>query len=469
MDTTKCHVAIIPSPGVGQIIPLLEFAKRLVSLHGFHVSFFILTTDASTAQSQLIRSTSVPDGLHIIQLRQDSSSMTRISKVIRESIPLLRSAITDLANPTVLIVDIFGTDVFEIADDLRMLKYLFFTSSASLLALMMHLPTLDQEINGEYIDLPEPLQIPGCNPIRIDDLVDSLRDRRNERYRSFLHHAHRFRMAHGILINTCEDLEPKTISTLRENDTLMQNPTPRVYPVGPLIRSDRPFFHGPACLTWLDMHPPESVLFVAFGSGGTLSAKQITELAWGLELSQQRFIWVVRPPSGRDGPRNVRVSMDGSDDPLDYLPDGFLTRTRGVGLVVHTFGPQIEILGHISTAGFLTHCGWNSTMESIMHGVPMIVWPLYAEQRMNAAMLADDLKVAVRSEPLNGVVGREELERVVRLVIDGEEGKTMRARVKKLKDAALRALDEGGSSCNSLSHVVSEWKVNLQNMDENVQ
>ncbi|XP_058069116.1 anthocyanidin 3-O-glucosyltransferase 5-like [Magnolia sinica] len=480
MATQNPHVAILPSPGMGHIIPLLEFGKRLATLNGFHVSLFIPTTDASAAQSHFFRSINLPQGLHIIHLPPanvsgliptDATIETRLSIIIRESVPTLRSALADLALPTILVVDIFGTDAFSIAEELNIPKYVFFTSTAMLLAFLMYLPKLDVEVTGEYVHLQEPVRIPGCKPIKIENLVDALQDRKNDRYGWMLHHARQYRMAQGILVNTCEGLEPRTIKALREDPILRKIPTPSVHPVGPIIQSEAPLLSGKDCLMWLDRQPDESVIYVSFGSGGTLSAEQMTELAWGLELSRQPFLWVVRPPSGNEKSATYFTSGGRCNHPSEYLPDGFLTRNRGIGLVVPSWGPQREILSHKATGGFLTHCGWNSTLESIVYGVPMIAWPLYAEQKLNASTLTEELKVAVRPIvlPEKEGVGREEIKRVVRLVMDVEDGKALRGRVKEVRDSVLKGLDEGGSSYNSLSHVVDEWKISLQTSRGNVE
>ncbi|XVF03446.1 hypothetical protein REPUB_Repub04eG0262300 [Reevesia pubescens] len=188
--------------------------------------------------------------------------------------------------------------------------------------------------------------------------------------------------------------------------------------------------------------------------------EQQTELAWGLELSQQRFIWVVRKPTDATGSGTFFNAGNEVNDPKAYLPEGFLNKTQGVGLVVPSWAPQIAILSHPSTGGFLSHCGWNSSLESIAHGVPMIACPLYAEQKMNAALLVEDIGVAVKPKVEAGqtIFGREEIGRVVRKVMEGEEGKIIRSRVKELKETACKAQDSNGSSYHSLSFVAKEWK-----------
>jgi coniferyl-alcohol glucosyltransferase len=207
------------------------------------------------------------------------------------------------------------------------------------------------------------------------------------------------------------------------------------------------------------------VIYVSFGSGGTLSCEQTTEIAWGLELSQQRFIWVVRPPSIRAADASFLTAGNASgDDPLNYLPDGFLTRTRNVGLVLPLWAPQADVLRHPSVGGFVSHCGWNSTLESITNGVPMIAWPLYAEQKMNATLLTEELGVAVRSKvlPSKKVVGRQEIEKMVRTIMEDKEGNAIRARVKELKQSAEKALSMGGSSFHALSELANQCEVRMQ-------
>ncbi|RZC58994.1 hypothetical protein C5167_006300 [Papaver somniferum] len=232
--------------------------------------------------------------------------------------------------------------------------------------------------------------------------------------------------------------------------------------IGPLIRtgvrgdgSDRS-----GCLKWLDNQPPASVLFVSFGSGGTLSSDQLIELALGLEMSEQKFLLFLRRPiPSEKAASSSYLSVQSIEDPSEVLPKGFLDRTRKSGLVVSSWAPQIEILNHGSTGGFLTHCGWNSTLESIVHGVPLIAWPLFAEQKMNAVMLTDAIKVALRPKPMeSGLIGRDEICRVVRGLMEGEEGKILKSKMRELKCVATSTLAQGGSSFKTFADVVKAWK-----------
>lgn len=210
-------------------------------------------------------------------------------------------------------------------------------------------------------------------------------------------------------------------------------------------------------IQWLDKQKHESILFVSFGSGGTLSSQQMTELAWGLESSHQKFIWVVRPPSNGDAD-NAYLKSSGNNpcDTLEYLPEGFQTRIKDMGLVVPMWVKQVKILSHLSVGGFMSHCGWNSTIESLTNGVPMIAWPLHAEQKMNASMLTEDLGVAIRPAvlPTKKLVNREEIQGMVRILMETKEGKSIREKAKALKMSAENALSEGGSSYNSMCEFV---------------
>ncbi|GAB4857515.1 hypothetical protein Ancab_015423 [Ancistrocladus abbreviatus] len=188
-------------------------------------------------------------------------------------------------------------------------------------------------------------------------MFDPVQDRKNDAYKLVLELVKHFLKASGFIINSYEDLEPGAFMALMQNEEGI----PPVYPVGPLVGTGSEFGTAGSdqCLPWLDEQPSGSVLFVSFGSAGTLSHEQTTELALGLEMSGQRFLWVFKVPN--DKAVNATYFYRSVDnDPSQYLPDGFLERTKTLGLVVPSWVPQVQILGHGSTGGFLSHCGWNS-------------------------------------------------------------------------------------------------------------
>ncbi|XP_051149872.1 hydroquinone glucosyltransferase-like [Andrographis paniculata] len=467
----KPHLVFLPTSGMGHIIPLFQLAKKLVLRHGCHVTFLVITTEASAAQENFFRTpaANVP-GLAVVNLPPadvseiltgDMRLVTQISVIARESLKPLKSILTELGEIAGVIIDIFATDAIDVCREMSIPVYSFFTASAVLLAFTLCIPTLDGEVAGEYVDLPAPIEIPGCRPMRTVDLLDQVRDRKNAEYEWYLHHSRRLSEASGIFLNVWEDLDSDRIKALNENPFFRNLPVPPVYPVGPVIKDGEDLSGKDAgIIAWLDSQPPESVLFVCLGSGGALSSKQLIELAWGLELSRQRFVLVARRPTdGVASAAYFTVGGEDGGDPSSYLPAGFVDRTEGRGLVVPSWSPQMAILRHGSTGAFLSHCGWNSTLESLVHGVPMVAWPLYAEQRMNATMLVEEAGVAARvsaaSAAVGGeVVGREEIARVVKAVIEGEEGKAMRRRAQELKETARAAAEDGGASDRWLAGVL---------------
>jgi UDP:flavonoid glycosyltransferase YjiC (YdhE family) len=145
----------------------------------------------------------------------------------------------------------------------------------------------------------------------------------------------------------------------------------------------------------------------------------------------------------------VRSEQSNSPEPdLEaLLPDGFLERTKDRGMVLENWAPQTEVLRHEAVGAFVTHCGWNSALEAIMSGVPMICWPLYAEQRLNKVHMVEEMKVGVAVEGYDEeLVTADEVEAKVRLVMESGEGKKLRERTTMAKEMAAHAIKEGGSS-----------------------
>ncbi|KAJ4878703.1 UDP-glycosyltransferase 72E2 [Raphanus sativus] len=467
MKITKPHAALLSSPGMGHIIPVIELAKRLSTDHAFQVTVFVLETDAASAQSMYLNSTGVdvvnipsPDISNLVD--PEDHVVTKIGIMMREAVPALRSNIAAMIQkPTVLIIDLFGTDALCLAAEFNMLTYVFMTTNARFLGVTIYYPNLDKDVKEEHTVQRKPLEIPGCEPVQFEDTLDAYLVPDEPLYRDFVRHCLAYPKADGILVNTWEEMEPKSLKSLQDPKLLGRLARVPVYPIGPLCRPVETSKTDHPVLDWLSQQPDESVLYISFGSGGSLTAKLLTELAWGLEQSQQRFIWVVRPPvDGLSCGAYLSVNSGGAKDSTpEYLPEGFVTRTSDRGLVVPSWAPQAEVLAHRAVGGFLTHCGWNSTIEGVVNGVPMIAWPLFADQNMNAALLSDELGIAVRADGLEEADStRSEIEAIVRKVMAGEEGEEMRRKVKKLRDNVEMSLssDGGGSAHESLCRVTEE-------------
>ncbi|KAH7839256.1 hypothetical protein Vadar_001854 [Vaccinium darrowii] len=208
------------------------------------------------------------------------------------------------------------------------------------------------------------------------------------------------------------------------------------------------------CIEWLDSKSNFSVIYISFGSQNTIGSSQMLELAKGLEQSGKPFIWVIRPPIGFDLKGEFRS---------EWLPEGFEERIsdRKQGLLVRKWAPQLEILRHKSTAAFLSHCGWNSVMEALSQGVPIIGWPLAAEQAYNAKMMVEEMGVCVDlARGVGSGVMAEEVRKVVELVSEegGKGGEMKRKAVENGERMKAAMREEGvrkGSSVKAMDDFVS--------------
>ncbi|KAJ7950445.1 Glycosyltransferase [Quillaja saponaria] len=184
------------------------------------------------------------------------------------------------------------------------------------------------------------------------------------------------------------------------------------------------------CREWLNTKPLNSVLYVCFGSMNTISASQMMQLAMALEASGTNFIWVVRPPIGFD--INSEFKAD------QWLPEGFEARVEGSrkGLIVHNWAPQMEILSHRAVSAFLSHCGWNSAIEALSHGVPILGWPMAAEQFFNSKFLEEEVGVCVEvARGKMSEVRHEDVKAKIELVMnETEKGKEIRTKACKVKE-----------------------------------
>lgn len=272
-------------------------------------------------------------------------------------------------------------------------------------------------------------------------------------YSWILYHAGRYRETKGIVVNTLQELEPYALQSLYDDSQL-----PPVYTIGPVIDLVGPAEWDPNpvqynyIMEWLDLQPLASVVFLCFGSLGSLEVKQVEKIAIGLERAGVRFLWALRgPPKAQ------------SADPRDYtsydnvLPDGFLTRAAGMGIVCG-WVPQAKVLAHKAVGGFVSHCGWNSILESLWYGVPIATWPVYAEQQMNAFQMVRELGLAVEIRldyRVGGdLVQAEEVENGVRTLMNLSD--EIRRKVKDMREKCRVALMENGSSYTNLMSLIQE-------------
>ncbi|XP_054784343.1 hydroquinone glucosyltransferase-like [Prosopis cineraria] len=465
------HIAVIPSAGLTHLIPIIEFSKKMLQLcPDFHVTC-IIPTLGSPSSATIAYLQSLPSNLHYnflppvheedIMPHQNDQPVhiaVQIQRVVTLSLPYIRQELESLSSRNglaALVTDTFAMEALDIGSELNILSYVYCPYSAMALSLFMYAPDLvEKTISMEFRDLQDPIKMPGCAPIQGRDLIDSVQDRSNLVYKQFLERCRRLNHADGILVNSFPELETETIKALQEGF----KDKPQIYSVGPILQSGSSSSepHGLECLKWLNNQPPRSVLYVSFGSGGTLSQDQLNELALGLELSGEKFLWVVRAPSNFASAAYLALE---NKNPLNFLPEGFMKRIKEKGLVIPSWAPQIQILSHNSTGGFLSHCGWNSILESLQKGVPLIAFPLFGEQKMNAVLLTDGLKVALRPKVNEkGIVERDEIAKLIKSLMEGEGGKEIHERMKHLQDYTANAMREDGSSAKTLYQVGLKWK-----------
>ncbi|KAM0900174.1 hypothetical protein ACQ4PT_020814 [Festuca glaucescens] len=467
------HIVLLVSPGAGagHLRPVAELARRLAADYGFTATIVTYTNHSSPTQYSSVLSslppsittTALPE-VPMDDLPNHARIETRLITVVRRTLPHLRELLRSLsdapAGVAAFLADVFCPSALHVAAELGIPRYVVFTANLMTLASLLHLPEQDSATTCEYRDLSEAVLLPGCVPLRVADLIEPIQDRANPAYPLMVDLGCQYLLADGFIVNTFDGMEHETISAFQELSD--KGVYPPVYPVGPITRqcSDEDAKHG--CLRWLDGHTAGSVLYVCFGSGGALSVEQSFELAAGLEASRQRFLWVVCFPSDKDSNAGYLGSPadNHGDDPLSYLPEGFVERTSGTGFAVPLWAPQVEILNHPTVGGFLSHCGWNSKLESAAAGVPMVAWPLFAEQRMNAVMLQERTGMALgpKEREDDGVVPQEEVAAVVKELMTGEKGETARLKAREMRDAVTVVLAPDGPARKALEAVASKWK-----------
>ncbi|XP_010928558.1 probable UDP-glucosyl transferase 73B6 [Elaeis guineensis] len=252
----------------------------------------------------------------------------------------------------------------------------------------------------------------------------------------------------GTIYNSFYELEPRYV------DCLKKCRATKVWCIGPVALASRGAGNdldskqGELIKKWLNSKTPGTVVYVCLGSEFVFKAEQLREMALGLEASGHPFVWVVRSDEAE----------------TEWMPEGLEERIRERGLIIRGWAPQLMILNHPAVGGFVTHCGWNSTLEAVSAGVPMGAWPLEWEQFFNERLLVEVLGIAVRV--LDGVGQRtageekevvkwERVRGVVERVMGGNVGETRR-RAREFGVMARAAVEEGGSSYGELSRLIEE-------------
>ncbi|KAG2239178.1 hypothetical protein Bca4012_023943 [Brassica carinata] len=468
------ELVFIPSPGIGHLRSTVELAKQLINgderlsitviiiprSFGGDVGDFapFFTPSHDRLRYETISVADNPTGERLPTQVYIANQKPQVRDAVAKLLDPMRVDSPRLAG---FVIDMFCIAMMDVADEFGVPTYMVYTSNATFLGYTLHLQKMHDEKKCDTSELDESvkeLEFPCLTrPYPVECLPYMFVSK--EWLPLFLAQARKFRKMKGILVNTVAELEPHALKVLsRDGDEL-----PRAYPIGPVLHlqngSGDDGGKESEILRWLDEQPARSVVFLCFGSLGGFSDEQTREIAVALERSGHRFLWSLRRASPNiltEGPGDV-TNLE------EVLPKGFLDRTSDRGKVIG-WAPQVAVLAKPAIGGFVTHCGWNSMLESLWFGVPMVTWPLYAEQKVNAFEMAEELGLAVeirkfiRGDLLEGVVMEtvtaEDLEKAIRNVM--EQDSDVRNRVTEMAEKCHVALMDGGSSKAALRKFIQD-------------
>ncbi|KAF8378788.1 hypothetical protein HHK36_030137 [Tetracentron sinense] len=449
------HALAIPLPAQGHVIPLMELSYCLAE-RGFKITFVnsefiherLMTAlpDDSNIKNQ-IHFVSIPDGMGP---GEDRNQFAKLLQCISRTMPSYLEELIKKMNEsckdkiTCIIADENMGWAVKVAKKMGIPQAAFWPSSACLRALSVHIPKLIEagviDANGitrkqEILQLSSTLPVMDTTQLPWHCFDDPMMQQ-TVFHNSFTNNQ-AVKDADWLLCNSFYEIEPSAYPL-----------NPNLLPIGPLLAgSQQRQFAGnfwqedSTCLSWLNQQPACSVIYVSFGSFTVLDQTQFHELALGLELTDHKFLWVVRP--------------DLTAGQAATYPEGFQARVAARGRTV-SWAPQQTVLAHPSIACFMTHCGWNSTMEGLSMGVPFLCWPYFADQFLNQSYISDVWKVGLRlNSDHNGIVSREEIKKKVEEVLGNEK---IRERALALKEMADKSVREGGSSTKNLNDFVEAMK-----------
>nr|GMC99347.1 UDP-glycosyltransferase 83A1-like [Ipomoea batatas] len=448
----KPHIIAIPYPAQGHVIPLMELCLCLVK-HGCKVTFvnsefnhkrIIESMSEAEHADNAINMVSVPDGLAV---EEDRNDLKKVKEAFFEVVPGKLEALIHNINESVenrvscVIADEHLGWAIELAKKLGLQRVAFWPAAAASLSMMFNIPKLlDDGIvgnNGEILRKQSIKLLPLMPAMNTKDLAwNGFSDPELKKlfFDLSFKNIESVKAAEWLLCNSSQVMEYEVFASY-----------PKLIPIGPLLASNRlgktsgHFWQEDTdCLKWLDQQPLNSVIYVAFGSFTIFNMAEFQELALGLELTNRPFLWVVR-----------QGFIEEAGNPY---PEGFIDRTRNRGRLVE-WAPQQKVLAHPSLGCFLSHCGWNSTIEGVSNGLPFLCWPYFADQFFNRSYICDVWKVGLgfdRNE--SGVVGRQEIRNKVEQLFGDENFK---ARAVDLQAEVLASVKRGGSSYRNFSSFVN--------------
>ncbi|KAG6505777.1 hypothetical protein ZIOFF_038142 [Zingiber officinale] len=433
------HVAFIAFPFASHPLTLFPIARAVAAAAPSAVVSFLATQRALSSlpsgggDTPNLRYVAVADGIPTDAASPPPKDILHLIKLFLSSTPgNLKQGIAAAAEAAGGVpVSCISSDAFmwmssDVAEELAVPWIPLRTGSTPAFSAHLHTDLLRQKFGVEGAGgCEEELLafIPGLEVQRVRDLPEGIVAGDIDSPFSVLSYrmAQKIPEAAAVGLNTFEGLNPAI-------DASLASTFPRYLPIGPfhfLFPPSTVAADPNGCLPWLDRQAPASVVYVSFGSIFTPPPEELGELAEGLAASGAPFIWSLKEAAQQ------------------FLPAGFLARTAGQGMVVG-WAPQREVLSHAMVGGFLTHSGWNSAIEGISAGVPMLCRPIFADQFMNQRSMALEWGNGTGFEGL--AMSKEGVVRALDSLLKGEEGEKLRARAKELKEAAIAAVAPGGSS-----------------------
>ncbi|XP_071702442.1 7-deoxyloganetin glucosyltransferase-like [Rutidosis leptorrhynchoides] len=466
----KAHVMCIPSPSQGHINPMLKLAKILHS-KGFDITF----VNTEFNHNRLLRSQgpdglrgipsfrfeAIPDGLPPPQNLDATQELTSLVKSLEENcLSPLKKLITKVSasySPVNCIVaDTLMSFTLDASKHFDIPEFLLWTAGAGSLLCFDQFPNLLEkglmplkdssfQVNG-YLDTTLD-SLPSMNGISLKHIpawIRYIHPGDEIMVEFFCLQLKRAKTASAIFFNTFYDLESDIIDEASSK-------FPPCYGIGPLhllenkivektvaslIKSNL-WKEESECLEWLDSKAPRSVIYVNFGSITIMTPQQLVEFGWGLANSNYSFLWIIRP--------DLVIGESA------VLPNELLEETKDRSLLAN-WCAQEEVLNHKSIGGFLTHSGWNSTIESITSGVPMVCWPWFGDQQLNSWLCCNKWVVAME---IDNDVKRDDVAKLVMDLMNGEKGIEMRKNAIVLKKKAEEAcVSPFGSSITNLDKLI---------------
>ncbi|XP_075090519.1 UDP-glycosyltransferase 90A1 [Nicotiana tabacum] len=454
MASPPCiHVVLFPFMSKGHTIPIFDLARILLNRK---IAITIFTTPANRPFfSKSLSNTNIniidipfpeniegiPPGVESTDKLPSMSLFVTFANATKSMKPQFEQALESLPPVTFMVTDGFLGWTLDSANKFGIPRIAYYGMSAFSSAISHSAASV---LHTEASD-DEPFAVPNFPSIKLtrNDFDFPFRERepKGPIFEFTTEAIIATSKSYGLLVNSFYELESIYV------DYCNRTSSPRKVCVGPFCAAVEPpkeQQEKPSYIKWLDemLEQGKPVLYVAFGSQAELSPEQFKEIKIGLEKSEVNFFWVVRRSA------------------ISEPNEEFENRVKNRGLVVAEWVDQRQILSHGSVQGFLSHCGWNSVIESICAEVPILAWPMMAEQHLNARMVVEEIKIGLRVETcdgsVRGFVKWEGLEKPIRELMEGEKGKEAKKKVKEICEAAINAVKDGGTSWQALNELIHE-------------